>query len=98
MNKFEIALPANLNENDVIAEFKRAIKNESLFLKSESTLKTIPGCIHWHITKPNHNGTLEATFDKNRLSLFLSYHNNRYAEWIISAIENIKRALESKSL
>jgi len=96
MKKFDIRLPLNPVPEKVAASVEIAVASNSLKIKSTRTLKTIPGCVHWHINKSGEKGTLEATFDKSRLRLRLGYHENRYANWIDEAVSNIKRMLESR--
>jgi len=96
MKKFDISLPLNPIADQVAASFEKAVIGQSLTIKSRGTLKTIPGCVHWHINKNGEKGTLEATFDSTRLRLWLCFHDNRYAEWIDEAIEKIKKSLESR--
>jgi hypothetical protein len=96
MKKVKIRLQLPIDEKKILAQFRRTIRAEALTLKSEGTLKTIPGSVHWHITKPNKSGTLEATLDNKQSRLWLCYHDNRYADWIDNAIDRIKTKLEPK--
>ncbi len=96
MKKFDIRLPLKPIPVKVAASFEKAVAQEFLNIKSRGTLKTIPGCIHWHITKSGEKGTLEATFDTKRLRLWLCYHDNRFADWINDAIVKVMKTLESK--
>lgn len=96
MKKFQIRLPSNPILEKVISKFEKAVKSHSLLIKSRGTLKTIPGSVHWHITCSGQKGTLEATFDQNRLRLWMSYHDNRYAEWIDDAVKKTSKTFESR--
>lgn len=96
MKKFEINLPKNTITNKVAALFEKAVTKATLTIKSKGTLKSIPNSIHWHITNTGSKGTLEATFDTMRKRLWLSYHDNRFGDWIADAIVKIKKNLESK--
>lgn len=96
MKKFQIRLPSNLTFEKVISKFEREVKTHSLIIKSRGTLKTIPSSIHWHITSSGQKGTLEATFDQKRLRLWMSYHDNRYADWIDDAVKKITKTFESR--
>jgi len=94
MKRFDIRLPLNPVTDKIISAFEKAVHTHSLTIKSRGTLKTIPGCVHWHIIYDGSKGTLEATFDKNRLRLWLCYHDNRYAEWIDEAVKKIRKTFE----
>lgn len=95
MKKFDIRLPLNPVSNKIVTKFEKAVFSHALLIKSRGTLKTIPGCVHWHIICKGNKGTLEATFDKNRLCLWLCYHDNRYADWIDVAVKKIRKTFES---
>lgn len=56
-------------------------------------LKTLPEAVHWHITKPASNGTLEATWDPGARRFWLSTRTNRYAKWQDEAIAAITAAI-----
>ena len=67
------------------------IKLESLlcFVSMETSLKTRPGSIHWHIKHSGEaSGTLEATWLASG-EAWLSVHKNRQAEWIGDIIRKI---------
>jgi hypothetical protein len=96
MKKIDVTLPLNHASKKVAWSFEKAVIGQALTIKSRGTLKTIPACIHWHIINHGHKGTLEATFDKNKLRLWLCYHDNRYADWIDEAIDRIKNSFEAR--
>lgn len=50
------------------------------------TLKTYPGSVHWHLTKPGERGVLEVTWWPASRRLWLKVHPMREADWIDEAI------------
>jgi hypothetical protein len=59
-------------------------------LVQRGTLKSYPGCAHWHLTIPRHRGTLEATWWPAKNRLWLSVHANRQAPWQAGVIEQFR--------
>jgi hypothetical protein len=94
MKVFDIILASNPTTKELIKSFEAAVKAQKLIINSRGTLKTVPGCVHWHIVNGGLKGTLEATFEPGKKSLRLCYHSNRYADWIDGAIEGIRNELK----
>ncbi len=67
-------------------ELRQRLASLSCYVDSETTLKTLPGSIHWHIKRLDASGTLEATWLPGG-EAWLSYHSNRHAPWIDETIE-----------
>lgn len=62
----------------------------------ESTLKTIPGSLHWHVRRRGRNGTIEATFWPQKTELWVSVHANRERDWAAEAFSAFADALEER--
>ena len=95
MKSVEIKLPTIFDESEYVNRIETIIKQLSFTINTKTTLDSIPGSIHWHIKNGHEKGTLEATIDIYKPRFWLSYHDNRYADWIDEAIVRIKLALES---
>ncbi len=89
MKTFDLPIPKNCSEKQLITQFEGTVKSCGLTIASRGTLKTIPGSVHWHLKSGTESGTLEATLIYKQARCFLVYHDNRFAEWIPSAIAAI---------
>ncbi|MBX3118091.1 MAG: hypothetical protein KF784_03435 [Fimbriimonadaceae bacterium] len=58
-------------------------------LSQKGSLKSYPGCTHWHFKKPGTAGTLEATWWPKTGRLWLKIAANRKADWMSDAIEGL---------
>ena len=80
MVKVVLEVPPDLSSDEVINTF--IAKAESLGLQvKEMVPRTYRGSTHWHLTLPNHKGTLEATWRPASCLFWLSIHDNRRADW-----------------
>ncbi len=59
------------------------------------TLRSYPGCVHWHFKQPRESGTLEATWWPKGRRLWLKIASNRQADWIAEAVERFRREFEN---
>lgn len=57
---------------------------EGLSTTVKTTLKGVPGSVHWHFKKVAEPGTLEVTYSPLDSSLYISVHKNRRARWTTS--------------
>lgn len=57
---------------------------------SRMTLRSYPGCTHWHFKRAGVSGTLEATWWPKTGRLWLKIARNRQAEWMQEAIAVFK--------
>lgn len=89
MLEVKVYVPASASSDTVRNVFVAMARSSGLD-GSEMTLKKYPGCIHWHLHKPGHKGTLEATWWPEERRFWFSVHANRRAEWqgqMIGAVE-----------
>jgi hypothetical protein len=54
-------------------------------------LKTYPGSLHWHLTKPGQAGTLELTWWPKGQRLWAKVASNREAPWIDQALQELAK-------
>ena len=61
----------------------------------DGTLKSFPGCRHWHLRKPGTTGTLEVTSWPERKRLWVTYHANRVGDgWVEILAPEFARLLQ----
>lgn len=66
--------------------FRTKLKENNYAITLDASLRSIPRSIHFHIRPEGKKlGTLEATFDPNSKSTWISVHANRSQPWIVSA-------------
>lgn len=58
------------------------LHRQGLLLTMKGTLKSHPGCIHWHFKKGREPGTLELTLWPARRRLWIKVQSGRTAPWI----------------
>lgn len=91
MKTFDLPIPKNCSEKKVITLFEEVVVSCGLTVASRGTFKTLPGSVHWHFKHGADTGTLEATLEHEKHRFFLTYHDNRFADWIPPAIETITK-------
>lgn len=70
---------------DVVQAVEAAAEAAGLRIGLKGTLRSHPGCVHWHF-KREGPGTLEATWHPKSSRLWLKVASNRGAPWIEEAI------------
>lgn len=53
-----------------------------LEISEPTTLRSYPGCVHWHITQTGKSGVLELTWWPGGRRFWFKVAANRKAEWI----------------
>jgi hypothetical protein len=89
MKTFDLPIPDGCTEKELIESFEKIVMECGLTVASRGTLKTLPGSVHWHFKHQNDSGTLEATLQFNKGRFFLTYHDNRFADWIPDTVQQI---------
>ena len=96
MTEIEIDMPERDDTPRAIERIERAMSDYGLRLASRGTLKTYPGCVHWHYTNGSDPGTLEITLWSQRNRLWFKIQSGRRAQWIDQILPRLKRELERK--
>jgi hypothetical protein len=60
----------------------------------KGTLRSYPGCVHWHFGKDGATGTLEVTVWPAQRRVWMSVQARRSAGWIENCISQLRVALE----
>ena len=83
-------------DESAIARIDDAIAACGLLTTMKGTLKSYPGCTHWHCKRGRETGTLEITLDPARARAWFKVQTGRRATWIDDVIPKLKLALEQQ--
>ena len=86
MRNVELAVPESWTDEDVVRFVEHTALTAGLTVASRGSLRSYPGCVHWHLTKAGSKGTLEPTWWPKKRRLWLKVHAGREAPWIDAAI------------
>lgn len=81
MQTLEVYLPKDLDLANIVRFVELFSGREGLSTTIKTTLKGVPGSIHWHFKKVGEPGTLEVTYSPLDSCLYISVHKNRRARW-----------------
>src|SRR5260221_5505740 len=95
MEENEIHLSAMPSEAQFISRVEVLAESYGLHIRMQSTLRTYPGSIHWHLEKPGERGTLEITFWPAGKRAWFSVQARRRADWIENILPQFKAELEA---
>ena len=89
--------PLNIRPTDerAIERIDAAIAELGLLTTMKGTLKSFPGCTHWHCKLGTQPGTLEITLWPVKQRAWFKVQSARRADWIVEIIPKLKRLLES---
>jgi hypothetical protein len=91
--RFDLYFPDAASTQKIEAWLQEQARSAQLQLRGPTSLKTIPGSLHWHITAGKHAGTLEVTIDPGRRVVTITVHANRRGTWAGDAAEAWAHAL-----
>ena len=74
-------------------QIERAIASAGLRVALRGTLKSSPGCVHWHVKSGGEPGTLELTYFPQTGALAFKVAKNRDAPWISKARAQLEALL-----
>ena len=95
MTEIDIKLPGIDDADGVIQRVESTLASHGLTMHSRGTVKSHPGCTHWHWKSGRQSGTLEVTFWPARRRLWFKVQSGRRAAWIDQIVPVLKAALES---
>ncbi len=78
----------------VIGRVESVFASHGLTMTSRGSVKSYPGCTHWHWTNGNERGTLEVTLWPAKRRLWFKVQAGRRAAWIDRLVPVLKAALE----
>lgn len=92
-------IPFHLRENEdpsaAIERIDSAIGAHHLLTTMKGTLKSYPGCTHWHCKLGREKGTLEITLWPAQRRAWFKIQAGRRAPWIDEVVPKMKRTLET---
>src|SRR5689334_9970293 len=94
MREIEVQFDSLWSVDDLVASIERAIQKLDLRIAMRATVRSYPGCVHWHIRRSSGSGTLELTVWPARQRIWFKVQSARDAPWIESALEKLKQAIE----
>lgn len=86
MTEIELAPCAS----DTVEERVDALAQRLGLSSRKGTLRSYPGCVHWHFKLGKQSGTLEATWWPKTERLWLKIAVNRDADWMAEIVEVFK--------
>jgi hypothetical protein len=94
MEQWEIPLSPGIDPADAETVIEECCLSLGLIQGLKGTLKTCPGSVHWHLTRPQQRGVLEVTFWPQAHRLWLAAHKGRQAPWIRVAAPRLREAIQ----
>ena len=92
-------IPFQLREIDdpatAIERIDAIVAAHSLITTMKGTLKSYPGCTHWHCKLGREKGTLEITLWPAKRRAWFKVQSGRRAPWIDEVVPQMKRMLET---
>jgi hypothetical protein len=95
MREVEINIPKIDDTDEVIRRVESVLTSHELTMRSRGTVKSYPGCIHWHWKNGKQSGTLEVTLWPAKRRLWFKVQAGRRAAWIDQLIPALKADLEN---
>ena len=96
MTEIDIDMPDRNDVRGAIAQIERVMRENGLTMASRGTLKTYPGCTHWHYKRGDEKGTLEITLLAGGKRVWFTIQTARRAPWIDQVLPRLKAALEKR--
>ena len=93
MTEYDFELPKHVDQDAIELYLDQLFHKDGLALTLKGTLRSYPGCIHWHLKQPGLSGTLEMTWWPAKKRLWAKVAAHRNAEWIAQAVEEIAAKL-----
>lgn len=96
MERIPLSWSCDLDAAKLAAAVSQVATELDLTPDAPTTLKTLPGSLHWHVRKRGENGVLEVTLLPDRKSGSVSVHDNRSAPWIGTVIDAVVNRLDEE--
>ena len=94
MIETNVVLPQPWNVARLVPYVEAAFERHGLRVAHKDTLRTHPGCIHWHLKEGEAPGTLEFTLWPDRQRAWFKVQAGRTAAWVDRLLPVLKAALE----
>src|SRR6476469_9389360 len=93
MRELDIPISDWSDPCSIAAHVEQVLERRDLLLTMKGTLKTFPGCTHWHYKLGREPGTLELTLWPERKRLWIQIQAGRTAPWIDEMLPALQREL-----
>lgn len=93
MQEIEFEWPESLTEEKAIAAIDHCLAHFDLKVTIRDTLRSYPGCTHWHAKFGRERGILEVTCWPVGRRIWLAVHENRRAPWIDNVLAPLAASL-----
>ena len=94
MTETEIVVPPPWDAARLGGRAEAAFARHGLQVAMKGTLRTHPGCVHWHLKNGGAAGTLEFTVWPDRRRAWFQVQGGRAAGWIGDVLPALKAELE----
>jgi len=91
MEVWPISIPHDTSSSDIVTAIAFSVAKAELVITLQTTLNKHPGCLHWHLKRPEVWGTLEVTFVPSDQRAWFSVQSSRNASWISHAMHEMKQ-------
>jgi hypothetical protein len=95
MTEIEFTVPPGSGLSGAPSLIEKACLGCGLRISTRSSLRSCPGCIHWHVKRGIQPGTLELTLWEAKRRVWASVQDGRRAAWIDEALPQVKDAIET---
>ena len=94
MIEVELQIPNNSIHKIIVEVVETVCKANGLACALRGTLRTYPGCVHWHYQHAKQKGTLEITWWELENRLWFKVTENRRGKWMDDALPKLKWEIE----
>ena len=98
MQNIEVPWPADVGDRRLVGVIDRAIAAAGLAVTLRSSLKSFPGCTHWHVKNGRERGTLEITVWPRERRAWFSVQSGRRARWIGEKLETLREFIDAETM
>ena len=94
VRELDVQIPANAVLERITVAVDAAVGELGLTVVLLGTLKTFPGCVHWHLKRGRVRGTLVITWWPKGRRLWIKVQAGRSAEWTDEVALQVKVGIE----
>jgi len=97
MQNIEIPWSSEIGDGQFGRIIDQAIDAAGLIVTLRGSLKSFPGCTHWHVKNGQERGTLEITAWPREHRAWFSIQSGRKARWIGEKVKLLQELIDSKT-
>jgi hypothetical protein len=95
MIEIDVQVPSKIKTEELIHLIEQIGTQHDLVCSLKGTLRSYPGCVHWHFKKEKKTGTLEITWWEKERRLWFKVGDHRSAAWIEETMPHLKKQMET---